>query len=41
MEKGVDAAIETLIYATLSAITPPKVEGWYEHAGYGQPLELV
>lgn len=41
MEKGDDAAIQTLIYATLSAITPLKAEGWYEHAGYGQPLELI
>ncbi|KIO24585.1 hypothetical protein M407DRAFT_76745, partial [Tulasnella calospora MUT 4182] len=41
MGKGDAAAAQALIYATLSAVTPAKSEGWFLHAGYGPPLELI
>lgn len=41
MGKGEAAAAQALIYATLSAVTPAKVEGWFLHAGYGPSLELI
>jgi len=35
MEKGTEVAIQMLILAVFSSVTPEAVAGWFEHAGYG------